>query len=207
MTSGGEQLYGELIPASKNFVNCSVPTGLNGRQIVNFVVNQTPKPIPIAHLSDRLILMAPLIRPWVCFGSIHDLLDSLASRCGLRWWMSGEGLYMEEADESEFFLGDFDRVVGKLMAGAQVSPKGRVPTSEYQRIANEIDASGRFDLLKTLAPKGRLILGAWNQKYSQKAIRTFADAIVAKQPAGLRRALTLRLVEARKAWKNFTARR
>jgi hypothetical protein len=90
---GPESCYREWI--TENSVSLSIPSELTHREIVEQVARGANKPIPIAYLSDVLD-HTTMPRGCVVFGCPDGFLDDIASTYDLGWWITENGLWMDQ---------------------------------------------------------------------------------------------------------------
>jgi hypothetical protein len=178
-----------------NFVSHSIPPPCSDRVIIQCISAAAQKPIPIDHLCSELDGIV-LSRGRVVFGSPGKYFDEIAQNYPeLYWWLSDKGLRMEKFRANKRSP-DFDQFAGHLVSQVR-SKQGRkyLKQADYRAIAEEIDKAG-FSLRENLQGKYPKMLDHWNQKHSDKTIKTFCQAVNAKQPPALRRGVLRRLYRA-----------
>ena len=168
-----------------NFVNCSLPGPCRRDQIVSTICEKASIPITIQRLSTELISRV-LPRGTVVFRSVWDELNSIARNYpNMQWWISDRRLIMDIVEpprpRQEFY-----EVAGKLILEMRErSPESsRFSEEQWLEIASQLE---EFSLLELLPKKKRAQLADWSQNNRRSAIRTFSEAIKAKQPKWLHR--------------------
>ena len=169
-----------------NFVSTSVRAPCSHRDVVERIAADARMPIPIDYLCSELGDKV-FSRGRAVFGSPGKYFDEIAQNYpGLHWWLSDRGLRMEIL-RGNGRLPSFDELAGHLMFQARSNRNEKhLKQSNYEAIAEEIDKAG-FPVLKHLPRQYRKMLALWNQKHPGQKIKTFRDAIQAKQPRDLRR--------------------
>lgn len=177
-----------------SFVSSSVPALSTYRDLVEKMVRQSTKPIPIASLPCDLS-QKKLIRGKVVFGLIGDEIDKIALAFdNVRWWISKEGLNMALVPPEVAKLSQFDELVGKLYCEA--SEDGELSKEVLLTISNEIDAAG-FRLNELLQPAQKRAIAEYNQKNARQPIQTFKQACLHRVS---RRAVRRRMYLAREKY-------
>jgi hypothetical protein len=209
--TGGLRLYRELI--LKNYVSCTVPAPCTHLDVTKQIAMQSLRRIPIETVPNDLNKCV-LPRGRSIFGFPGDYFDQIAlSYPNMRWWVSKKGLAMGVMASSKPKFKEFDALAGRLMyeARARRLSNGRLPSSEYRKIATALDKA-HFKPIANLEGRCRVTLAGWNRRHPREAIHTFSKAIkVGKAfPAFsyLRRGVQKRLQRAESTWERlyrFTA--
>jgi hypothetical protein len=196
------RLFRDLI--LENFVSLSISGPHSLRDKVERIATDAHKPIPIDYLcwelGDRLLSGASAV-----FGCPGENFNRIARNFPeLYWCLSDKGLRMEILGKNDGPV-SFDALAGHLLSQARSSrgPK-RLLLTDYLVIAEELDKAG-FRLLDQLQGQYRRNLAVWNQKHPNNAIKTFREAIGAKQPSELWRGVRRRLYYAEEKIRNGTA--
>jgi hypothetical protein len=194
--TNGQRLYDEVI--EHNSINCSVPRNSTNKFTVEQIAKNSMIEIPIEHLSERLNEIS-MPRGQSFYGRVRPKLDDIAKSSNLRWWISSNGLNMDELTEPMLVLDPFDEDAGELMCRSQREPNGRWPKSHYDEIASRLDAKGYMPL-DVLTGRSRQKLAAWNQKNPRRPVHTFAAAMQSNSACKMRTAVLKRLYRARERW-------
>lgn len=199
--AASRKLFRDLI--LDNFVSVSISTPCSLRDTVERITADAQRPIPIDYLCSELTEPVTM-RGRVAFGSPGKYFDQFAQNYpGLYWWLSDKGLRMEIISGNER-VPSFDALAGHLMSQARSTryPKYLSP-DDYLVIAEQLDKAG-FPLREQLQGKYRKLLAHWNQRHPSRTIKTFSDAIQAKQPRELSRGVRRRLYYAEVKVRNGT---
>jgi hypothetical protein len=192
VAAGGADLCCKLHRDS--FISCTVAATCTFRDVVEQLVTRSRPPIAIDRLASELEKTV-LVRARTIFGSTWAHLDEIAQNYpSLCWWFSEKGLCMEVVPRRTPPSSNFDEVAGHLLTQARLRFTGsRLPKTEYNQI---VDQLSQFPVLEYLPKSYRKRLAEWNQRHSREAIKTFAEAIRAKQPRFLHREVLRRLYRA-----------
>jgi|HubBroStandDraft_1064217.scaffolds.fasta_scaffold14327_3 hypothetical protein len=199
--AASRKLLRDLILDNSVSVSISAPYSL--RDMVQRIASGAQRPIPIDYLCSEL--SEPVhTRGGVAFGSPGKYFDQFAQNYpDLHWWLSDKGLRMEIVGGNER-VPSFDALAGHLMSQARSTRDPKyLSLNDYLVIAEELDKAG-FLLREHLQGKYREVLAQWNQRHSGRTIKTFRDAIQAKQPRELWRGVRRRLYYAELKFRNVT---
>lgn len=184
-----------------NPVNYCVPGPCSLEEVVIAICEHAQEGIPVDALSPELRF--PILpRGKVIYRYAWDAIDDIASNyLHLYWWVSDRGLRMETI-RPPVPPADFDHVAGKLMFEVrQRSPeRSRLSAEDYAEIAMKLDEGRSFRLIDVISKNFRKQLADWNQKHPNKAIKSFLQAIDAKQPPDMVRQLKKRLYRAHESY-------
>lgn len=193
--TGGRRSFSHLV--LNNFVNASIPSGWNSREVVEQIAGRCSTPIQIEHLSKTLN-GSKLIRGRTVFGSPGNFFDQIAESHEAVWWISAHGLNIQETQKLGSMCSPFDKLVGAIMVREKKTSKSSnrwFPKHVFLEVAVHLDENG-FKLSDNLESKCRRDLGRWNQRHQQHPIRTFAGALSSGRP-WLQRGIKLRFYRAK----------
>jgi hypothetical protein len=180
-----------------NRVSCTVPAPYSLKQVVNAISEQAQEPIRIELLSPQL--QAPVLpRGKTVFGSAWDEIDRIARNYpNMYWWISEHRLTMDTVVPAAP-PADFDQIAGRLVfeMRKRYPEQSRLSADQHFKIAAQLDQQKRFKPLDVLSKKKSEELAKWNQKYGNRAILSFSQAVDAKQPKWIRREILRRLYRA-----------
>jgi hypothetical protein len=180
-----------LYALRENHVSCTVSAPCSLGQVLTAICEKAQHVIRIDLLS--LQLRAPVLsRPKVVFGFAWNVIDEIAHNYpNMQWWISEHGLTMEIVVPPPPPQ-DFDQIAGKLVfeMRQKFPEESRFSRDEYLEITPQLD---NFNVLDLLPKARRTQLAEWNQKNGKGAIKTFSQAIAARQPRWLQREAMKRL--------------
>lgn len=141
----------------------------------------------------------------VVFGYADRLLNNICENYTLgrlRWYLTNRVLRFAVLTNGAKSLSKFDELAGHLMAEAKRGANDRLDSSEYAKIAAELDKAG-FAPLEHMEGEYRKILASYNQRYSLRPIRTFQQALSNRTPTGklIKRGVLRRLARAKSKWR------
>jgi len=193
--TGGRGLFRNLI--LENFVNFSAAGSLTYREIIEQVACRCSTPIPIEYLIETLNDSKPTKVP-VVFGNPGNFFDRIAEMYEAVWWISANGLNIQDTRKLESMCSPFDELAGGMIVKVKKKSNSLdrwLPKNVFMELAVRLDQNG-FKLLDNLEPRCRRDLALYNQQHQRNTIQTFVAALLSELP-WLRRGVKLRFYRAK----------
>ena len=130
------------------------------------------RPIPVKFINEKL-RQPILVRGRVFLGDACDQIDAVVRNYPrMRWWITEQGLVIDEIPPELESLSEFERIVGPLVSG-----KSHISVELLKEIADKLDSAG-LKLKEYLQPKDRKLIALEHQKRHSRRIDTFASAVL-----------------------------
>lgn len=153
-----------------NHLNFSVSAGSTHYDALKSMARLAPRPFPVKFISEQL---KGTVLPRACtyFGEVWDAIDiTVSDYPKIGWWMTAEGLVVDEVPPELESLSEFERIVGSTFAGKRITKEA------LQEVAKELDSAG-IGLLDQLQPQEKDEIASKNRKRQAKKICNFATAV------------------------------
>jgi len=162
---------GDLDLLSYNVLNRSVQSGTSMMDALMEALSLADRPIPVKFISEKL--REPiLLRGRVFFGDAWKEIDDVVQNYQrMRWWITVQGLVIDEIPPELDSLSEFERIVGPLVSGHFT-----ISVEMLRAIADKLDSAG-FKLKDHLQPVERKAIAAEHQKHHSTTIHNFASAV------------------------------
>jgi hypothetical protein len=168
------EAHGDTSVLLGNSVSLSVPSGSSHFDVLTLIAQKSTKPIPVRFLSEKLKELKPP-RGRNCFGDTARGIEAIVSNYGsLRWWLTEQGLVVDEVLSELDSLSSFDRLVGPL--SVQGVQNGILREEAVCLISEKLDEEG-FKLKEHLQPKEWGAIVAHNRKRTGRQVESFAAAV------------------------------
>lgn len=156
---------------SFNSVNRTVLAGSTDFDALTAIAQSAQRPIPLKFLSERL-RETVLPRGRTFFSDAWEAIDGPVRKYPrLWWWMTSDGLVVDEVPPELESLSEFERIVGSML-----SEQRRISKETLQEVAQKLDSDG-VGLIEQLQPKERDAIAAEKRKREARAIHNFSTAI------------------------------
>lgn len=163
---------GDLFILFENHVNTAVPSGSSELDVLVAIASKSIEPFQIKFLSERLRVVEYARGRTVSGQTIQEIEKILSNHPELRWWMTEDGLVVDEVAPALDSLSRFDRIVGPL--SVQLAVDGALSKEAVYSIAQQLDGNG-FKLKEHLQPKEWEAVVEHNRKRNGK-IESFSSA-------------------------------
>jgi hypothetical protein len=169
-----KEAQGDASVLFDSHISASVPSGSTHFDVIMSIARSSTKPFRVKFLSEKLNELK-LLRGRTCFGDTADQIAQIVSNySSLRWWVTKEGLVVEEVLSELDSLPHFVRVAGAL--SLQHMHDGRISREAIRLIAEELDSEG-FTLKEQLQPAEWKNVVAYNRKGRGRLVGSFASAV------------------------------
>jgi hypothetical protein len=153
-----------------NHVSCSVGAGSTDFDALKSIVRSVPRPFPVKHISEKLKEVS-LLRGCTYFNDLRHVIDEIAMEYPrIRWWMTAEGLVVDEVPPELESLSEFERIVGSMQTGKNISKE------VLEALAHRLDSAGVV-LKDHLQPKEKETIAAHNRRRGPNQIHSFFAAV------------------------------
>jgi hypothetical protein len=170
-----KESHGDPSVLLENHVSASMPAGSTYFDALTLIARSSGKPIPVKFLSEKLKKLK-IPRGGTYFGEIaNDIEAIVVNNPPLRWWLTEQGLVVDEVPSELDSLSAFDRLVGPL--SVQLAQNIILPESAVCLISQKLDAEG-FKLKDHLQPKEWEAVVAHNLKRTGRQIGSFESAVM-----------------------------
>jgi hypothetical protein len=157
----------------ENLVSVSCAAGSSHFDHLLALGRSAKPPLTIKYLNPNL-KEPQFTRGRGYFGYLPQMIEQIMlNHPELRWWLTSEGLVVDEVPPDLDSLSPFDRLVGPL--SIQLPPNGRLSLDTVILIAQELDAKG-FKLQAHLQPEEWKNIVSHNQKHTGKPLQSFSLA-------------------------------
>lgn len=157
----------------QNLVSLCMPPDSTHWDHVYAIANGAYQPFKVKFVAERL-KEHHAIRGRPFFGHAGDKIQEiLLNYPTLRWWMEADGLVIDEPVAEVGRLEEFDRFAGELVTAKWTGE--RLAEHDFIDIAKRLDERG-FALNACLQRAQWKPIAVHNQKFAQKAIKTFEAA-------------------------------
>ena len=168
-----DEAHGDTAALLGNFVSLAVKAGSTHFEHLMAI----GRSFPVKYLSPKL-KEPQFLRGKTYFGDLIDEINKiLLNHPELRWWMTSDGLVVDEVPSELDSLSHFDRIVGPL--SIQLLQNGRLSQDAIHSIAIALDAE-KFTLKEHLQPQEWDDVVDNNRKRTGNPIKSFSSA--AKNP-------------------------
>ena len=176
-----KESHGDLSVLLNNHVNVSMPSDSTHFDVLTSIALESAKPIPVSSLPEGL-KKTKLPRGWTGFEDAAHLIDAIVSNYpSLRWWLTEQGLVVDEVASKLDSLSSFDQLVGPL--SVQLMQDRILPKVAVCLIAQKLDTEG-FKLKEHLQPKEWEAVVTHNRKRTVRLVGSFTSAV--KNPRFIR---------------------
>lgn len=152
-----------------NRVSCTVRSGSTHFDALKSIAESAERSIPLKFINEQL-KGTVLVRGRAAFDDAWKAIDLIVTNYpGLRWWMTADGLVVDQVLPDLESLSEFERIVGSMLSG-----QPRISKEILQAVAQKLDSEG---VLFKLQPKEQGTITTENRKRRKKVIHNFSTAV------------------------------